>query len=421
MYDDLNNMMSFKEAAYEILTKTDEPLSANEIVEIALQEGLLSTEGQTPEATMGAQLYVDIKTNKNSPFTKVGKGRFTLKTRKDSVSSPLIMLEKQNERIKKALKDTIDKIDPYQFEFVIADLLKKLGFDNVTVTKRSGDGGIDVIANLTVGGLTNVKTVIQAKRWKKNVPGKVITQLRGSAERDHRGLVITTSNFTKDAIRESKAANKIPISLVNGEDLISLMFENSLGIKKEEIVMYSLDNDYFQNEYSSLKKDASSNKNRSIWPLPGGIDRYVDTLNNFLSAVDTGINTKSKLIRWFIDNYDNVKSERTAQVYIFVPKSMGLVTIKQGKYLLTNDGDTYLQSRDLNFLYGIITKNIFALDEIMEYLKTAKEPKDEKNILEYLEDNLGVGWTTYAQVNFRLLWLINLNKIKKLDDGYVVI
>lgn len=414
-------MKSFKEAAHEVLNKTDEPLTAKDIVEIALQEGILKTEGLTPEATMGAQLYVDIKTNKKSKFIKVGKGRFALKTLKDSVSSPFILLEKQNEKIKKALKDTIDKIDPYQFESLIGDLLKNIGFDNVVVTKRSGDGGIDIIANLTVGGLTNVKTVIQVKKWKNNIPGKVITQLRGSAEVDQRGLVITTSDFTKDAIKESKAPNKMPVSLVNGENLIDLMFENNLGIKQEEIVMYSLDNEYFQNEYSTLKKDISTNKNRSIWPLPGGIDRYVDTLNDFLSAIVSGIHTKPKLIKWYIKNFENVKSERTAEGYIFVPKSMGLVTIREGNYSLSEDGNDYMKSRDLNVLYSIISKNIFAFDEILEFLKTSKEPKDEKNILEYLESNLEVGWTTYAQVNYRLLWLINLNKIKKVENGYVVI
>lgn len=60
------------------------------------------------------------------------------------------------------------------------------------------------------GGITNVKTVIQAKRYSiaNKVSGATITQLRGSAEVDQRGLVITTFDFTKDAIEESKASNK---------------------------------------------------------------------------------------------------------------------------------------------------------------------------------------------------------------------
>jgi hypothetical protein len=56
-------MVSFKKAAIEILKSAEEPLSAKEITDIALQKGLIDTEGQTPEATMGAQLYIDINKN----------------------------------------------------------------------------------------------------------------------------------------------------------------------------------------------------------------------------------------------------------------------------------------------------------------------------------------------------------------------
>ena len=49
-------MVSFKKAAYEILKKSDRPLSPKEITDKAVQEGLIKSEGQTPEATMGAQL-----------------------------------------------------------------------------------------------------------------------------------------------------------------------------------------------------------------------------------------------------------------------------------------------------------------------------------------------------------------------------
>jgi len=58
-------------------------------------------------------------------------------------------------------------MDPFQFEFLIADLLTQIGYENVEVTRRSGDKGIDVTANLTMDGITNVKTIIQAKRYKK--------------------------------------------------------------------------------------------------------------------------------------------------------------------------------------------------------------------------------------------------------------
>ncbi|MCG8455741.1 MAG: HTH domain-containing protein, partial [Holophagales bacterium] len=153
--------VSFKEAARIVLQSSDQPMSAKEITSIALKGGLLETEGQTPEATMAAQLYVDIKRNRRTSFRKVGKGLFTLKKKAGSIESPVLLLDEQNRRVRKDLGERLFAVDPFQFEFLIADLLQKIGFENIEVTARSGDKGIDIVANLTVGGVTNVKTVVQ--------------------------------------------------------------------------------------------------------------------------------------------------------------------------------------------------------------------------------------------------------------------
>lgn len=92
--------LSFKEAASKILEKAEEPLSAKEITEIALNEDLIETSGATPEATMAAQLYTDINSNTNSLFKKVGKGKFALKRQTGSAKSPLIAIQNQNELVK---------------------------------------------------------------------------------------------------------------------------------------------------------------------------------------------------------------------------------------------------------------------------------------------------------------------------------
>jgi hypothetical protein len=99
---------------------------------------------------------------------------------------------------------------------------------------------------------------------------------------------------------------------------------------------------------------------------------------------------------------------------------MGLIEIKDGIYYLTPDGQQYLDTKDLNFLHEVISKNIFAFEDILEFLKTSQEPQKEQEIFNYLVENLGVEWTTYAQINFRLQWLLNLNKIKKVETGYII-
>lgn len=414
--------ISFKKAAMKILERTDKPMTAAEITKIAIEENLIDSSGETPEATMGAQIYVDINKDKNSPFRKVGRGLFTLKKKSDVPNSPLLIIENQNEITKGRLKELLHSMDPFQFEYLAADLLQKIGYENVTVTKRSGDKGIDVIANLTVGGITNVKTVIQVKRYSaaNKINGAVITQLRGSAEVDQRGLVITTSDFTKDGIDEAQAPNKMPVSLVNGEKLIQLLIKYGVGVKKQELFVLSLDEAYFQNYSSEETGSIDSEKSRSIWPLPGGIDSYVETLNEFLNEVANGNNTKKGLIKWYLDNFENVKSEGTTQGYINVPKNMGLTRFEKGVYSLTLEGEKYFKSKSKEHLYEIIAKNILAFDDIYEYLKTSSTPLNEEEILSFLKDNFDIEWTTFAQVNFRLLWLINLGKITKSENGYAI-
>ncbi|RKQ49922.1 HB1/ASXL restriction endonuclease-like protein with HTH domain [Roseivirga pacifica] len=407
--------LSFKDAAIKILKEAEEPLSAKEITQIALSEELIETSGATPEATMAAQLYTD-----TGKFKKVGKGLFALIKQTESANSPLLAIENQNSLVKQKLIRKIQEMDPFQFEFLVAELLRKIGYEKVEVTKRSGDKGIDVTGNLTVGGLTNVKTVIQVKRYKtgNNISGKYITQLRGSAEVDQRGLIITTSNFTKDAMNEAKATNKMPVALVNGQKLIDLLFKYKVGVKESIVSVFSIDSELFESELNDSTIKGSENKSRSIWPLPGGVYSYVQTLNQLLDQISQNLNSRENMVDWFIKSYDNVSSIKTANGYLNVPKNMGLIDFKDGNCILTIAGEEYHKKKDLEFLFETVSSNILAFKEIHQFLLSSDEAKADQEILEYVNENFDVNWSTLAQVNFRLLWLINIGKVEKTEEGY---
>ena len=59
-----------------------------------------------------------------------------------------------------------------------------------------------------------------------------------------------------------------------------------------------------------------------------------------------------------------------------------------------------------------------AFEEVHQFLLSSPKAKSEYEILEYIVENFDVEWSTLAQVNFRLLWLINLGKVEKTDNGY---
>jgi restriction endonuclease Mrr len=118
-------------------------------------------------------------------------------------------------------------VNPYAFEELVRDTVERNGFHKVSVTKRSGDGGIDVNGYLgpSYYFAYDILVQFQAKRWKHSVGRKEIAQLRGSLEAPF-GVMITTSHFTVQAIQESKETTQKPIVLIDGirfAEIISLL------------------------------------------------------------------------------------------------------------------------------------------------------------------------------------------------------
>lgn len=120
-------------------------------------------------------------------------------------------------------------VDPKCFEHIIKDILQRTGFDNVTVTRYSQDGGIDLNVYLSsnLWPIEGMLVQLQAKRWLHTVGRKEVAELRGSLEPYARGVVVTTSHFSKAATIEATSTGKNPIVLIDGIRLASII--NSLG------------------------------------------------------------------------------------------------------------------------------------------------------------------------------------------------
>lgn len=225
--------MSFVDAAEKVLRDhaDGKPLHYKRITEIALEKNLVNTDGLTPESTMVAVITTEIKKRsaKGLPqrFRSYGKGLYGLEV---SSHPALSALEEQNASVRKKLREKLATMEPQAFEYLIGQLLIAIGFEDVEVTRYSADGGIDVRGRLAVGGVTNVETAIQVKRWKNNVQDKVVRELRGGLSSQERGLIITLSDFTSPAYKEAEKADRTPISLLNGEGLIDLLVDNEIGV-----------------------------------------------------------------------------------------------------------------------------------------------------------------------------------------------
>lgn len=138
-------MNSFKDIAYQILREAGRPLHSKEITKIALERGWLKTAGKTPEATMNAQLVVDINTKKDkSRFIKTAPSTFGLNPEFEIVAETKI--EKKIEKIYKVSKDVSTKQKGDIAEARIAELITLYGDTTLSCYKPlSDDEGIDLI------------------------------------------------------------------------------------------------------------------------------------------------------------------------------------------------------------------------------------------------------------------------------------
>jgi len=151
------------------------------------------------------------------------------------------------------LLNKVRRVAPAFFEKLVVDLLVAMGYggsrmDAGRALGRTGDGGIDGIIKEDKLGLDVV--YVQAKRWNNaNTVGRAEVQaFAGSLEghRARKGVFITTSKFTQDAIEYAQRIEK-KIVLINGEELAQLMIDHNIGVS--EVASYTVkkvDNDYFE-------------------------------------------------------------------------------------------------------------------------------------------------------------------------------
>lgn len=168
-------------------------------------------------------------------------------------------LDKAYQRIRKSLAsellNRVVELSPTFFERLVVELLVKMGYggsikDAGKAIGKSGDEGIDGTIKEDKLGLDII--YIQAKRWRPgNVVGrpelhKFVGALAGQGAK--KGIFITTSNFTKEAL-EYTPKNETKIVLIDGEQLAQLMIDYNLGCTTQQIYeLKKIDSDYFGEE-----------------------------------------------------------------------------------------------------------------------------------------------------------------------------
>ena len=175
----------------------------------------------------------------------------------ENSETPEEALETAYQKIRKSIaQDLIAKVlamSPAFFEKLVVELLVRMGYggsikDAGKAIGKSGDEGIDGTIKEDKLGLDII--YIQAKRWQQgNVVGrpelhKFVGALAGQGAK--KGIFITTSTFTKEAI-DYVPKNETKIVLVDGDQLAQYMIDYNLGVTRvNNYEVKRIDSDYFE-------------------------------------------------------------------------------------------------------------------------------------------------------------------------------
>jgi len=159
-------------------------------------------------------------------------------------------VEEKDHRI--ALMKLLLSLPPVGFEQLCQRLLRESGFERVTVTGKSGDGGIDGNGILQLNPFVSFKVLFQCKRYTGSVGSGVVRDFRGAMMgRADKGIIMTTGSFTAEANKEAIRDGVPPIELVDGEKLLDMFEYLEMGLKPKKA--YELDYQFFE----EFKRDIS--------------------------------------------------------------------------------------------------------------------------------------------------------------------
>lgn len=194
----------------------------------------------------------------------------------------------------------------YAFEEFLKEYLLKMGLDEVEITRRSRDGGIDLRAiRKGIGDFSDIDITyyyIQAKRYSlsNKVGVSKIRELKGIIPFGYKGMMITTSDFTADAINESSSDATRPVVMINGKSLVMSCIDHEIGFLFKPIFSKQ-QMDRFLNKGNL--KDATATSHPNILMQENVIEKII-TANDIRARI---VSVPSSIIRQFSDGQTRVK------------------------------------------------------------------------------------------------------------------
>jgi restriction system protein len=151
------------------------------------------------------------------------------------------LLTQYEESAESGLRNFIARKNPYEFQDMVAALLRAMGYHISFIAAKGKDGGIDIVAYQDALGIKTPRIKVQVKHYPNNSVGPdAIRSLKGLLNAGEEiGLFVTSGKYTSEAQRFAREAT-IHIKLIDGDELIDLWQQHYQKLADEDKNMLPL-------------------------------------------------------------------------------------------------------------------------------------------------------------------------------------
>lgn len=139
--------------------------------------------------------------------------------------STRITFEQAEEQAWTEVEAYLAAVDPYEFQRLVADLLKAMGYFPSWIAPPGKDGGLDIIAHPDPLGTRPPRIKVQVKRQQQRISRDGLSAFLAHVTEEDAGLFVSIGGFTKDAEDFARQQERRKITLIDMERLVDLWIE----------------------------------------------------------------------------------------------------------------------------------------------------------------------------------------------------
>jgi len=157
----------------------------------------------------------------------------------------VVTFEEAEEQAWAEIEDYLRSIPPYDFQKLVAALLKAMGYHVSWIAPPGKDGGVDIIAWNDPLGTRPPRIKVQVKREQNTVSVGTLRSFMALLGDDDVGIFVSTGGFTRDAEEEARTQQSRQVTLINLYRLYELWIEHLSRLDEESKDLFPLKPIYF--------------------------------------------------------------------------------------------------------------------------------------------------------------------------------